>query len=281
MWCAQCQADVATEISGDGQALLCTTCGNEVRKGFTPSLHPETKSARELLERWAKEQTTEAAEADSEQVSEAAPVVEAKKPNIRVDGAHELPGRSRPKRRPGQQPLVSTGPRENEPQTQEDKPETLQQAQAQKSPGLQSQAASVHRRRVDELHAAAPRPHFDLNRMPQERTRSGRAEILWGQLLAYGGVGVLTVGTVLVLWGYFGNIESYASTGWLIATAGQMLLLLGIVTLVGGGMQQTTYEVSERIEDLGGRILRIEDSTSQILQFSNYERDQENREEAA
>ena len=54
MWCSQCQSDVATEISADGQRLLCTICGEEVRKVFAPSQHPETQSARELLERWSK-----------------------------------------------------------------------------------------------------------------------------------------------------------------------------------------------------------------------------------
>jgi hypothetical protein len=95
---------------------------------------------------------------------------------------------------------------------------------------------------------------------------------MWGQLLAYSGVGLLTIGTVLVLWGYFGDIEQYASTGWLVSTAGQMLLLLGIVTLVAGGMQQTTHEVSQRIEHLGGKIIRIEQSTDKILRGPHFGR---------
>jgi sulfite exporter TauE/SafE len=93
----------------------------------------------------------------------------------------------------------------------------------------------------------------------------GRSESFWGQLLAYAGVGGITVGTVFVVWGYFGGVEQYASTGWLIATAGQMLLLLGVVTLISGGMQQTTHEVGARIETLDGRIQRIEQSTHQLL----------------
>jgi hypothetical protein len=38
-----------------------------------------------------------------------------------------------------------------------------------------------------------------------------------------------------------------------------------VVTLVSGGMQQTTHEVSQRVEYLGGRMLRIEQSTQEIL----------------
>jgi hypothetical protein len=37
-----------------------------------------------------------------------------------------------------------------------------------------------------------------------------------------------------------------------------MLLFLGIVTLVSGGMEQSTQEVKTRIERLGERIIRIE-----------------------
>ena len=92
-----------------------------------------------------------------------------------------------------------------------------------------------------------------------------------GQVFAYFGVGGLTIGTVLVLMGYFGGPTSYATTGWLVATAGQMLLFLGVVTLVSGGMEQTTHEVTQRIERLGDHIFRIERHTSeQALRGPHY-----------
>jgi hypothetical protein len=40
--------------------------------------------------------------------------------------------------------------------------------------------------------------------------------------------------------------------------AGQMILILGVVTLVSGGMEQTNEDVRVRIERLGERIIRIE-----------------------
>ena len=128
------------------------------------------------------------------------------------------------------------------------------------------------KRRSDEPHAAMPAPHTDSEKLAAGKGAivPGRSEALWGQLLAYSGVGVLTVGTALVLWGYFGHVERYASTGWLVTTAGQMLLLLGIVTLVAGGMQQTTHEVTERIETLGGRMVRIEASTEKLLKGPHF-----------
>lgn len=79
-----------------------------------------------------------------------------------------------------------------------------------------------------------------------------------GQLCAYGGVGLLTCGTVLVLSGYFGGPANYAPTGWLVAAVGQMLLFLGVVTLVSGGMEQTVDEVAWRIDHLAEQIVHLE-----------------------
>lgn len=67
-----------------------------------------------------------------------------------------------------------------------------------------------------------------------------------------------TCGTALVLWAYFGGPEAYAPTGWLMTTFGQMMLFLGVITLVSGGMEQTQREVVYRIDQLGDRLLRME-----------------------
>jgi outer membrane murein-binding lipoprotein Lpp len=75
-----------------------------------------------------------------------------------------------------------------------------------------------------------------------------------GQLCAYGGVGLLTCGTVLVMWSYFGGPSAYMPTGWLIAAVGQMLLFLGVITLISGGMEQTVAEVSWRIDHLAAEV---------------------------
>jgi hypothetical protein len=88
--------------------------------------------------------------------------------------------------------------------------------------------------------------------------------------MAYFGVAVLTVGTALVLWGYFGGPPAYAPTGWLVTTAGQMLLLLGVITLVSGGMQQTTHEVASRVAHLDGRMHRIETTAHELLRGPHF-----------
>ena len=268
MWCPECQADVATEIAADGQALLCTSCGAEIRKVFAPSLHPETRSARELLERWAAEEILDEPDAGREQLPGEADVrAESPRRELRSDesrGPSGVERRRAPKSAPkfridGAHPtgeIVARGDvvnPPNDPPAQEHDRDGL-------PPGRRKHAA----------HAEVNRPHFDTRAVLQNPEQSGRSESLWGQLLAYAGVGVLTVGTVLVLWGHFGSVANYASTGWLVATGGQMLLFLGVVTLVSGGMQQTTHEVTRRVEHIGERIYRIEESTQEILQGPHF-----------
>lgn len=362
MWCAHCREDVATEISEDGQALNCVSCGEQVRQVFAPSLHPETKSARDLLQRWAEEQklelerlksgtdseTTQSAEpasaqkvaqeetlasSDSDKVaetlaniiqdSEQAPAdpeethhvlpettehhpaasrevtqpEEAKpeevlqnelapkhKPKFRIDAPHQdfhsqskaTDSSSNPKAKSSTPPPEALVQSENlaDQRMPSDASENVETETAAPTPGpVAADGHSVRYSMQHESHTDIPSPHFDVVAASRNaKSRPGRAETIWGQLMAYAGVGVLTVGTVLVLWGYFGMVENYASTGWLLSTAGQMLLLLGIVTLISGGMQQTTHEVTERIEYLGGRMIRIEESTDRILNGPHFHR---------
>ena len=113
--------------------------------------------------------------------------------------------------------------------------------------------------------------------LSQDSRQPGKSESTWGQVLAYAGVGLISVGTTLVLWGWFGQVPQYAPTGWLICTVGQMLLFLGVITLISGGMQQTSHEVTRRVEYLGDRILRFEQSADQLLRGPHF---QESRDRA-
>ncbi len=111
---------------------------------------------------------------------------------------------------------------------------------------------------VHQAHALPPGPPHFQTAPVSLADKSSKWVTLVGQIFAYLGVGGLTVGTSLVLLGYFGGPASYVTTGWLVTTAGQMLLFLGVVTLVSGGMEQTTQEVARRIDTLGERLVRIE-----------------------
>ena len=52
-----------------------------------------------------------------------------------------------------------------------------------------------------------------------------------------------------------------------------MLLFLGVVTLISGGMQQTTHEVGIRVADLGSRLGRIEETTELALNAPHFMKD--------
>jgi hypothetical protein len=47
----------------------------------------------------------------------------------------------------------------------------------------------------------------------------------------------------------------------MLTTAGQMLLFLGIVTLISSGMDQASDEMGRKIEILGEQMLRFEQHT--------------------
>jgi hypothetical protein len=287
MWCPQCQADVATEVSADGKRLLCTICGEEVRKAFAGSQHPETQSARDLLDRWSKSDFLEsyravAAETNEEVDSgveieespllsvapEPPPVAPAVIPIVDASiedeeeedtGADLLPSPRAPETPPerpvrkihrgARPPVQRPAPRESLPpkkpvlnwrvdSAHQDSP--VQHAPTIRAPKVhfeehiqaaeQAVPYAAVERRDDQPHQNLAAPHFDLATFSTSTgdRKPGRQESVFGQLLAYLGVGLLTVGTALVVWGYFGgaDVQRYQSTGWLISTAGQMLLFL-------------------------------------------------------
>lgn len=86
-----------------------------------------------------------------------------------------------------------------------------------------------------------------------------------GQVLAYLGILCLTAGTTMVITGYFGGPAHYAPTGWLITTIGQMMLFLGVVTLVSTGMEQTQAEVRESLDETLREVSSRIDFLSQHL----------------
>lgn len=280
MWCKNCQADVAGEVSPDARSLLCTTCGGEVSSIRDPGNLPGTRGARELLERWNTEEALDpyqprakSSALDEEDLEQDVPApvggggssvfdeIAAKTQPATASGRASRRERStadpdspqresRVARRPSQRTFrVDSGHASDD-----EGPAS--------APHPPRDVYASHGSRVDASHPA-PAPHFDIEAAFDQRRKPGRGESLWGQLLAYAGVGVLTVGTGLVVWGYFGGPDSYTPTGWLLATAGQMLLFLGVVTLISGGMEQTTHEVTQRIERLGDHIIRIERHTSE------------------
>lgn len=245
MWCDKCQADVAAMASTDNERVYCTTCNSELRRSAAAAgavgpraADPSRKTLsdpRELLARWAREDAL--GSLDPTVPVKREPTVESKK-QLRFDVGHPtIPPQSQFVER-----IVHKAP---------PAPHTHLAAAAAEPTDRPARDVVIHS--PHSLHG----PHFQPAPVPLA-DRSSKWMTLVGQLFAYFGVGGLFVGTVLVLMGYFSGPPSYATTGWLVTTAGQMLLFLGVITLVSGGMEQTTQEVARRIDTLGERLVRIE-----------------------
>lgn len=242
MWCHKCQADVAAMTSPDNERLFCTSCGSELARpvsGALPEDNSEASSGqtlrdpRELLARWAREDALESLDARTPVARDSS---EQRKPVLRFDGTHSI---------------LSPAPAAFVERAAVRSPENVLPTPPVQGLPQGHQEMIVH-------HAHAPTPPHYQSAPVSLADKSSKWVTLAGQLFAYLGVGALTIGTVLVLMGYFGGPASYATTGWLITTAGQMLLFLGVVTLVSGGMEQTTQEVARRIDTIGERLVRIE-----------------------
>lgn len=128
--------------------------------------------------------------------------------------------------------------------------------------------------RTDTSHRSAADP-VAFQKAPPTNPSNSSSPGGWynniGQMLAYLGIICLTAGTCGVIVSYFGGPANYAPYGWLGATIGQMLLFLGIVTLISAGMEQTSQElrqavdqrmdeVTQRLDLIGNRIMRIEEA---------------------
>jgi len=258
MWCPNCEADVAAEVTPDNSHVLCATCGNQIGTSDATHKTSKTKEARELLERWSSNSILDpfgpvlSKSSDSDETAAferhgthdslaqddnpEVPHAEQRKSShvYRLDASHA--GDSRPAQTAnpsGYHPLDETQPQ----------------------PYV----------RFDATHdGQIPAPHFDTRNVAdtrpivEQKDRGTHWGALVGQLLAFGGVGLLTVGTTLVLWGYFGGPESYTPTGWLVSTVGQMLLFLGVITLVSNGLERTTEEVSRNVGSLNEKLSRLE-----------------------
>ena len=280
MWCPSCRRDVAAASDGDDPngAAVCVSCGGPVTArgpaASTPDEPPAARRARELLDKWThlfEEGGAAKLAEDYERQYAPAPAPQpqpqpAPEPTRQAVAVQVL---DRPKR----EPRVRTQP----PQWRIDE-EHGSPAQAAAGRSADSRAAAagaavnpphtvpLSAPRVHAGHAPGPSaPHFDPVAAGTFGGGPARAAGPLGQLLAYGGVLGLTVGGAFVVWSYFGGPPGYAPTGWLLTTAGQMLLFLGIVTLIAGGMEKTTHEVRTRIETLGGSLARIEQAQKQAM----------------
>jgi hypothetical protein len=264
MWCPSCRAEVAAEVAADNRRVRCATCGSEIPVPASFAGLGKTREARELLDRWASERQSEAPPTRPSRASSG--------PNrsfagsggggVSLEADSETVGEeSQTTSRRFDLPQTLAGPVAAEPNRGSGRGyATAGSATASQRVVSRAEARpvdSVRSHRIDGPDFAGPNFDIQGSLLETDRRKTNWTYVL-GQLLAYAGVALLTVGSTLVLWGYFGGPASYAPTGWLTTMAGQMLLILGVVTLVSGGMEQTNEDVRVRIERIGERIIRIE-----------------------
>ncbi|MBD3674629.1 MAG: hypothetical protein HUJ26_13990 [Planctomycetaceae bacterium] len=237
------------------------------------------------------EPTAEEFTPEPEPIAEEPELPPEKKPKFRFDAAH-LPAPQTPEPEPEAEseeaepePVAEDSPDSeiaseeivhSEPETTPE-PVAEQQAEEEDAPDeletapIAEEQAHFRPRRIDAAQPVAMNsaPHIDIQQLIDERLAQEKKGINWlvlaGQWLSYLGVLGLTAGAALVVYGYFGGHPEMTPKGWMLTTAGQMLLLLGIVTLISGGLEQSNDEVNTRIELLGEQMLRFERETKEQL----------------
>ncbi len=249
MWCTNCQSDVAAEVSADSKHVHCAICGSDLGTTAAARISDKTQEARELLARWSNREVLD-------------PYGPLAKSELRPTSTSSLFDQSET------HPLKSMPQEPAEPERNFEEPAAFQTSieESKQENAFQTddnftgttheerESVSFQETSIPQLHAE----YQNIQTLIEEDDQRPNWLALVGQLMAYGGVAVLTIGTTLVLWGYYGGPANYASTGWLISTAGQMLLFLGVITLVSAGMEQSSTSVSRRIDSLSQRIFLFE-----------------------
>lgn len=218
MWCPACRADVAAELSQDSRRFRCARCAAELGIAKGALASLPTPAVPTDAERNARELLARW----SAQNLLAAPAV------VRTTVPIDSPTS-------GPEAIQAIPPSEPQPVERRRK-----------------------RRRVDRNMASdlIQQTLPLITEQPVKKPASLGSTI--GQMCAYFGIGLITCGTSVVLWGFFGGPEHYAPTGWLVTTIGQMFLFLGVVTLISSSMEQTSAEIAGRMDALGQRLIRIE-----------------------
>lgn len=246
MWCDRCRADAPAKVSAETGRAACQTCGQDLGKVGVPS----TDQARELLKRWSSTPSVEAPLDTSPETDFRVPPQEAASARPRV-----------PRPQPEPAPARATAQPISPSRLRKDKPPKLAAAPVENN----EPAFSVKKQPTQEATDRRPASKVKMSAEPSPRQQkrpakrsSGLFGRFLGQFMAYLGILAITGGTALVIWGYFGGPAEYAPTGWLVATGGQMMLMLGVATLVSEGLDQSSRELRCQIELIDHRLERIE-----------------------
>lgn len=277
MWCSSCRADVAAELSTDNRRMLCARCQMELgvaaietpRVAVAPKTIEAERDARELLARWsAQNLEVPASTASSAGAKVTRPIPSSDPIDAQLESliSSKLPSRA---------PFADLGDPSYAARIKQDLDEATDPvAERVRTPSSSGRERSTQKSgpKVDltlvDDESRQAHDRVVLEALQKQLNRGSSWTTLAGQLCAYGGVALLTCGTVLIMWSYFGGPPNYMPTGWLTAAVGQMLLFLGVVTLISSGMEQTVSEVTWRIDNLRDEIHRLSQSLEQREQLS-------------
>ena len=277
MWCSSCRADVAAELSTDNRRMLCARCQSELgvaafeppRVVNAPRTIETERDARELLARWSAQNLID--------VGSSSPV------NARASStaSHENVGTRPEHPLDPPQMKVPAPSAQFTAAAQNDNPDSSEAISSDSKPPKSSGTKRSDRKKLNagpklarttdddssedesKIHSSEnaqtnlDHDHVVRDALQKQLARRTSWSTAAGQLCAYAGVGLLTCGTVLVMWSYFGGPAEYMPKGWLTAAVGQMLLFLGVVTLISAGMEQTVHEVSWRIDHLAEEVYHM------------------------
>ncbi|MBI1347940.1 hypothetical protein GC163_16820 [bacterium] len=110
-------------------------------------------------------------------------------------------------------------------------------------PSLSNESEAEH-----QVEDRQPIPQQPIRRMPRHIEPLSNWVSVGGQMAAYLGVLLLTCGTALIVVSQFGGTMQQAITGWLLTTVGQMLLFVGVVTLVSHGLEQHRRDIAREMK---------------------------------
>ena len=277
MWCSSCRADVAAELSTDNRRMLCARCQSElgVAAFEPPSMvnAPRTleteRDARELLARWSAQNLLDVGSTSpgtARTSSTAVPENAVTRPEHRLDPPQmttPTPSAQFTAAAQNDNPGSSTTISHNKSSLKSSRTKRSVQKNQEAGPKLaratdnDSSDGDSQNRPTEKAQTDLGHDHVVRDALQKQLARRTSWSTVAGQLCAYAGVGLLTCGTVLVMWSYFGGPAEYMPKGWLTAAVGQMLLFLGVVTLISAGMEQTVHEVSWRIDHLAEEVYHM------------------------
>ena len=260
MRCQKCQNEVPLDLRSANSPVACPACGALLPIASTS--HPPTKThhsdPQEILARWS----------ENHWLDNFGPLVNKKPATAPPTEVREKPpsGHSSPVNKPTSDNSTLDNSTHQDPSNLElseddfsdvefDPQEIGEMLEYGGDLPDTAQRNAGYSIRLDGPHGVQGN-HFSPQNLRASQGNSWLSSA--GQVLAYFGVGALTVGTVMVLVGYYGDNPEWLPTGWLTASAGQMLLFLGVITLVSGGMEQATQEIVRRVDRLGERMVRMD-----------------------